>query len=124
MIGQGGEKAGEGHAMNVKYTDRVGQGGEALALLQHATKLLEGVLGRSAPRVEAAWDRAEDGGGRALYTLRLSEGTEEASARFTPDELRDAGGLRYRLLRLWGDLLQERSHRQLQELLSGGREGE
>jgi hypothetical protein len=100
--------------MNVTYTDQAGQGD---GLLQRATALLEEVIGPASGRVSAAWGREENGRGRPVYTLRLIDGPEEVTAAFTPEELRDARALRYRFIRLWGDLLQTRSHRQLKELV-------
>jgi hypothetical protein len=111
-------------ALNVTYTDGARQWDKGFALLEEATKHLEKVAGPSADLVRADWERAEDTGGRAVYTLRLSEGTGKVEASFTLNELRSPSHMRYRLLRLWGDLLQIRSHRQLQEILSGGQEGE
>ena len=100
--------------MSVTYSDRASQGS---AILQQATRQLEEILGRSAGLVKAEWDRREDARGRVLYTLRLSDWTGGVvSADFTPDELQSSSQVRYRLHRLWGDLLQERSQKQLEQL--------
>ena len=42
--------------------------------------------------------------------------------RFSPKELEYPDQLRLRFIRLWGDLLQLRSHRQLQELMEASSE--
>jgi hypothetical protein len=102
--------------MNVTYTDRAKQWGEAFVLLQQATKRLEEILGPSAGLVRAEWDRTEDARGRPLYTLRIADWAGSVSATFTPAELRDSEQMHYCLVRLWGDLLQVRSHKQLEEL--------
>lgn len=107
--------------MQIIYRDRARQWGEGLALLQHATKRLEEVLGPSAGQVTAEWDRAEDGQGRLVYTLRLSDWTGAATAVFDSDELQSGSHMRSRFYRLWGDLLQIRSDKQLQELMGSGR---
>jgi hypothetical protein len=105
--------------MNVTYTDKAKQGG--FALLQQATRYLEEVLGRSVETVKAEWDRTEDADGRSLYTLRLSDWSGSVSASFTPDELQSLSRSRIPLYRLWDELLQVRSHKQLEELLKTDR---
>lgn len=105
--------------MDVKYTDKAKQG-EEFVLLEQATACLADVLGPSAGQVRTEWDRVEDACGRAVYTLRLCDWTGEASGNFSLQELRSSSQLRYRLIRLWGDLLQDRSHKQLKALTSGG----
>jgi hypothetical protein len=104
--------------MNVTYTEKARQWGEGFTRLQQVTTRLEEVAGPSASLVKAEWDRREDPKGRALYTLRLSDWSGAVSADFAPDEL-TSRDVRYRLIRLWGDLLQVRSHKQLQKLTSG-----
>ncbi len=109
--------------MNVIFTEKAKR--EQYERLLEATKVLEEVLGPSAKIVSAEWDRGENERGRIVYTLKVRDYTGEVSAAFDPDELRSLSDLRYRLLRLWGDLLQIRSHKQLQELTeSSGRLGE
>lgn len=102
--------------MEAIYTEKARQWGEGYALLHHATKRLEEILGPSASLVRAEWDRREDARGRTLYTLRLSDWTGETKADFAPDELASADQMRYRLHRVWGDLLQVRSQKQLEQL--------
>ena len=105
----------------VIYRDGIKQMGGLLGLAQQATSSLEDVLGPSAELVTAEWDRSEDVRGRSLVLLRLSDFTGSATATFEPWELESATHMRSRLHRLWGDLLQVRSHQQLQELI--GRPG-
>jgi hypothetical protein len=103
--------------MNVICSERIRQSGSLLRLVQQAADRLEEVIGSSAGLVTAEWDQSDDGRGRAVVTLRLSDWTGAVVASFAPDELEDASRLHVRLHRLWGDLLQARSHKQLQELL-------
>ncbi len=102
--------------MNVTYSEKARQGGRVFTLLQQATKQLEEVLGPSAEQVTVEWDCGPDERGRALYTLRIQDHTGEASTRFAPEELESSSHLRFRLLDLWGDLLQRRSDAQLKRL--------
>lgn len=106
--------------MKVIYTDKAKQRGEEYPLLQQASQRLEEIVGPSADSVTAEWDRTEDGRGRMLYTLRISDWTGSATAALAPDELRSTVNLRHRLLQLWGDLLQIRNQYQLQKLMAPG----
>jgi hypothetical protein len=110
---------------NVIFTEKTKQSAGGYALLQQASRTLEEILGQSGSLVTAEWDRGEDDRGRTLYILRISDWTGSATAVFAPADLEHAGHLRSRLYRLWGDLLQVRSHYQLQELAdsSGPKEG-
>ena len=106
--------------MDVIYSDKLRQGDEKYALLQQVTTRLEEAIGPSANRVKAEWDRTEDERHRPLYTLRISDPTATATTSFAPDELAASPHLRFRLHRLWGDLLQVRSHQQLDDLQGNG----
>jgi hypothetical protein len=106
--------------MNITYTDSAKQTGEGTALLQQVTNQLEEILGPAAARVKAEWDRQTDAKGRLLFILSLTDWTGSVRADFAPDELRSADHLRYRLHRLWGDLLQVRSQKQLEQLTGAG----
>lgn len=109
--------------MSVTYSDKAKQWGEGYALLQQATKRLEDILGPSAGSVAAEWDRGQDERGRILYTLRIADPTGEVGAAFTPQELESPGHLRFRLLDLWGDLLQRHSDAQVRKLQQLVKEG-
>jgi hypothetical protein len=102
--------------MNVIHTNHAAQGEGSLALVKPATEILEEVVGPSSERVKVEWNRTEDARGRPLYSLRLSDGTDSVSATFAASELRCSTHLHYRMVRLWGDLLQLRSHKLLEDL--------
>src|SRR5437870_3748843 len=107
--------------MSVTYSDNVQQE-QGFDRLQRATRLLEEVLGSAAGRVRASWDCGNDEKGRTVYTLHLADGPEELSTTFTLADLQRPREVRYRLIRLWGDVLQIRSQRQLRALTSGNGE--
>lgn len=88
------------------------------AAIQRATPILESVVEASADLVRAEWGLGRDERGRPLILLRLSDFTGSVVGHFAPDELSMPGHLRIRLYRLWGDLLQERSHKQLERVKS------
>jgi hypothetical protein len=109
--------------MNVTYTDKAKQVPEEYALLQRATAYLEEVAGSSGAGVTVSWDRS-DSGHRYRYLLRLSDFTGEASETFFPSELWSSKRMRWPLLRLWGDLLQIRSHKLMDKLIGVGEPAE
>jgi hypothetical protein len=102
--------------MNVNYTDSVKDWREGFPLAQQATKRLEEVLGQSAKLVSAEWDRTEDEKGRALFLLRLKDFTGEVSRKLAPDDLRSSARTSFRMHQLWGNLLQVRNQRLLDDL--------
>src|SRR5260370_16646234 len=108
--------------MNVIYHEKADDWGEGYALLQHASKVLEEVLGpTAAAHATAEWDRTEDTKGRLLYTLVIREFSgQEISAKFSWEELRSSSYMRVRLYQIWGDLLHRHSdehHHRLQPLV-------
>lgn len=94
---------------------------QILREIEAATDLLEEVLGPSRGLVSAEWDRGEDGQGRPVVILRLSDFTGSVSTSFAFEELSRPQHMRLRLYRLWGDLLQIRNTKQLESIL-GARE--
>jgi len=81
--------------------------------------LVDEVLGTSAPLVAARWSVVPASDGRRSLAFNLSDWTcpGGVEARFGPDELALDFETRWKIHRLWGDLLQARNHRQLAELL-------
>ncbi len=107
--------------MDVQYSPEVRQWTEGWTLLQQASTRLAGIVGpESSPLVKAEWTRVQDPEGQALYRLTMRDLTGEVSTDFTPDELKNLLHMRFRLPRLWGDLLKIRNdhqHQQVQILL-------
>ncbi|MFO0967057.1 MAG: hypothetical protein U0793_15935 [Gemmataceae bacterium] len=103
--------------MKISFSDAARQAPEDYAELSKTTSMLEDVLGASADLVSGKWDRKEDAKGRPVYTLQLSDWSGAVTGVFAPAELKQTSQLRMRFNRLWGDLLQIRSHKQLEELL-------
>ena len=81
-----------------------------------ATKLLDEVLGTSRELVSVDWDLGEDGQGRSVLTLKLSDFTGTVTGTFAPDELAKTQHMKTRLFKLWGDLLQIRNTKQLESI--------
>src|SRR5438445_2780145 len=85
--------------------------------VRRASQLLEEIIGPTADSVSKEWSPVRDASGRLLLALSDSTGAR-VEEKFAPDELTNEARLRARFYRIWGDLLQHRSHKQL-ELLSG-----
>jgi hypothetical protein len=103
--------------VTIRFDDRVGRRDQLQKLTEQARPVLEEVLGKSAELVRGEWIWELDERGRELATLRLSDPRGgQAAGAFATDELENASQLWWRIHRLWGDLLQDRSHKQLEEL--------
>jgi len=103
--------------MDVQYSPEVRQSADGLTLVEQASTLLAEILGpQSSQTVKAEWNRVQDHQGRTLYRLTIRDYTGEVSTDFTPDELQNPLHLRFRLYRLWGDLLQIRNNHQHQQV--------
>lgn len=86
------------------------------SLVEKATELLIGELGQSADTAEACWITHTDELSRRIVQLSLSDWSGSVVADFGEGQLVDVRRLQWRLGRLWGDLLQIRSHHQLARL--------
>jgi hypothetical protein len=102
--------------MNVTYSEKVRQSPETYALLQQATTGLEEAIGPSAGSIRAEWDQTEDEKHQPRYTLRISDPKVSATASLDLEELTRPSFRKFRLLRIWSDLLMARSHKQQDDL--------
>lgn len=104
--------------MDVQYSPEARQGADVLTLLEQASTLLPQILGpQSSQIVKAEWDRVQDHKGRTVYRLTIGDITGKVFTDFTPADLQNPMHLKYRLYRLWGDLLQIRNDQQHQKVL-------
>ncbi len=97
--------------------DRLSQESPIRGLVDRPNAILKDILGRSQGIVTATWDRAEDARGKPVITLSLSDFTGSVTTTFSPPELTDENQMRFRLNRLWGDLLRIRSHKEIEAVL-------
>jgi len=77
-----------------------------------ANRLLESELGPSGDTVSASW-QLEDNQGRSQLWLEIEDWAGRVKTKFSLEELASPRQTSARLVRLWGDLLQIRSHRQI-----------
>ena len=106
--------------MDVQYSPEARQSPE-VKLLEQASALLADIMGpQSSQLVKAEWTCLQDRQGRVLYRLTVRDFAGEASTDFALDELQIPLHMRFRMSRLWGDLLQVRNniqHQHIQSLL-------
>jgi hypothetical protein len=84
-----------------------------LSLVDKANRLLESELGPSGDTVSASW-QLEDNQGRSQLWLEIEDWAGRVKTKFSLEELASPRQTSARLVRLWGDLLQIRSHRQIE----------
>jgi hypothetical protein len=101
--------------MNIVYLEGIKNTPKLLALAQRLEDDLMTLGGPSGTSASAEWDASGDKT-RPIITLKFTQLPDEVITRLDPKELAELDRARARLIRLWGDLLQNRSHRQLQEL--------
>jgi hypothetical protein len=89
-----------------------------------ATRTLGRMVGDSSRLLRIRWDKAIDERNRPLARMKLQDWTGEVEASFSHRDLTDESALRDKFYKIYGDLLQIRSHKQLDELLGGAAAGE
>jgi hypothetical protein len=102
--------------MAVSFSEKILRSRETEITVRQATRQLEEAIGPAAPRVTASWDLSEDG--RAI-TLQLADGPDSINTSFKLGQLgKNSIDDDLRFIRLWGDLLQQKSHRQQKQLMA------
>jgi len=90
---------------------------ELASAVKRASKILDGVAGNTVLRVAADWKAGGNSTREPMVALTLTEqGGATLSALFTRDEMQRPERLQRRLHRLWGDLLQVASHKQMEKV--------
>lgn len=99
-------------------SDEVLNNSVAKAKVEALRPFLTDEVGRSANRVEACWSLARTPTGVIGLELNLSDDiyTEGVRAVFDLKEPADSLQTEWNLGRIWSDLLQKRSHRQVERL--------
>ena len=100
----------------LSISNEIRNDGTLCSLVERAIELLIGELGQSVDTAEACWTTHIDDLSQRIVQLLLSDWSGSVVADFSEGQLADVRRLQWRLGRLWGDLLQIRSHRQLARL--------
>jgi hypothetical protein len=102
--------------MQVNVQEQIKQHPELAAAVDRATKVLEAQLGPSRNVVTVAWSMGQDRRNGPEIDLKVSDPETSVERHFAPEELNNPEQMERSLIRLWGDLLQDRSHKQLARL--------
>ena len=102
--------------MQVEYRLELMAEPKLLEMARTATTVLEGAIGESAKRALVTWGLRRDELRRTTVLLTIADWSEEVTAVFTPEELQQLDDVRWRSYRIWGDLLQQASRRQIEKL--------
>ena len=104
--------------MNVEISKEVLEDPQLASRIEKANQLLEGIVGPAAGSLTVKWSRDIPKGRWDFINLDLIDTSgARGTTPFAPGELTREDYLRARLYRVWGDLLQDRSHQQLNVLL-------
>src|SRR5438067_2220966 len=87
-----------------------------LARLKRANEILGEITRPSTENVLIDWRLAPENH-KPHFRLALAKPPDRVEADIAGDDLEDENGLRRTLIRLWGDVLEVRSHRLVQDLL-------
>jgi hypothetical protein len=105
--------------MKVEISNEVLDDPQLRSRVEQANQLLEEIIGPAAGSVTVKWSRDIPKGRWDFINLDIFDSTgARGTTPFAPGELTREDYLRARLYRVWGDLLQDRSHQQL-NVLSG-----
>ncbi|HET6573223.1 MAG TPA: carbon storage regulator [Fimbriiglobus sp.] len=86
-------------------------------LVRRAAKLLAKQAEGTLLPARARWDLGQDERNRPVVRVEVSDETGSVNASFSPVELSDEAKARDELIWLWGDMLQVRSDRLMDQLL-------
>ena len=111
-----------GDKLRPSFTGSISTDKRIHELVSAAHQTLCDVVGKTRVEVSEDWSMENDPQGRPLISLDLSDYIGRVKTQFAPDELGDPSELRRRLYRIWGDLLEIRSHKLLENLI--GPEGD
>ncbi len=96
-------KATPGLASDIERADKI-----LASVIGPSTEVIKSYLGEG---VTADWNEGRDDQNRRVAKLILSNSSNSVSATFGQKELKNPDRLEKRFNRLWGDLLQEISHK-------------
>ena len=85
--------------------------------VRRANQILESIIGSTSEKLTAKWRLKDDASGRLLVDLLLIDSTgASVEGEFKFGELTNDNLLLGKFYKIWGDLLQARSHQQLNQM--------
>lgn len=103
--------------MAIHYDEKLRQDPELFALTKKANQQLEIDVGPTLSSANVVWDFENGDGAQPAAKLKLSDWAGSVGRVFAREDL-ESPWLSYRLIRLWGDLLENRSQKQIDKLLA------
>jgi hypothetical protein len=102
----------------VKIDDAIRNDPKLLPVIERATKSLEEEIGPAGSSVSAEWKLYGADQRLPLIGLKITDGVDSAWQQFQRASLERIpdSSLRIIFIRMWGDLLQARSHKQMEHL--------
>ena len=91
-------------------------------LAERAARTLAEVAGRTTAPAKAVWSMGHGANNTPVLRLRLWDDWGSIEFGTVPRALGTDSEMRYQMIRLWGDLLELRSHKQLDQLVGAGAE--
>jgi hypothetical protein len=111
--------------MRVQISKEVSDDPQLQPLVVRANQLLEELNGPAPKSVSVDWTREVSNGGKIVNLALVEDNTGARGATvFAPTELTREVYLRAKLEKVWGDLLQDYSHRLLKRLLDADKESQ
>jgi hypothetical protein len=104
--------------MKTTLDEKIRRNPEWSSAVERATGQLQALVvdSRFAAEAEAEWSVVRNGGPSPGFLLRISDPVAEAKGVFSLEEFKDTSQMRRHLNWLWGDFLQDLSHKQLDKL--------
>ncbi len=102
--------------VQVEIPDQIRSDPKLIAAVDAATSLLKEEIGNTILDVAAHWDVPGNDSDQKALDLTLTDSVVTVASRFVLSEWKNPSRLQTRLHRLWGDLLQARSAKQVEKL--------
>ena len=102
--------------MKMQIEEKIRNDPKWAAAVDRANLLLQAELGPTGELASASWNLVQDNGSSPRVDLTLSDWSGAVEGRFSFKDLQSTPFLQRRLNRLWGDLLEIRSDKQIAKL--------
>jgi hypothetical protein len=106
--------------MNITISEAIRNSPQSKSCVDQANQTLKEVIGRYDNRVSASWEYQPFASGTPKLVLVLTDSSGATTeALFTASDFASKERLKARLYTVWGDLLQDLSHKQLSQMAGG-----
>jgi hypothetical protein len=102
--------------MPVAIDEAIRSDAAMLRAVERAEKIFSDILGVAVERVDRRWELARDSAGRTAVRLSVTDDGVSGETLFTAQQINNPNYLEDRLIKFWGDLLEDKAHKQLARL--------